>query len=129
MKYQWCVFIATLDPTEGSEQAGRRPVLVISSEESNRVLPVVNVLPLTSRKPNRTLLYPNEAALPVGAGGLPVDSVVLTYQIRTLDKRRLGRCMGAIVDPELQERILDALGTQRGVTITSLPSSDHLAPA
>ena len=50
MNYQWHVFLASLDPTQGSEQAGRRPVLVISREEINQLLPVINVIPLTSRK-------------------------------------------------------------------------------
>jgi mRNA interferase MazF len=59
MSLQWTIFIASLDPITGSEQAGRRPVIVISRERLNQVLPVVNVLPLTSRKsPNRTI-YPN----------------------------------------------------------------------
>ena len=44
MKYQWHVFLASLDPTHGSEQAGRRPVLVISRERVNQLLPVVNIM-------------------------------------------------------------------------------------
>jgi mRNA interferase MazF len=35
MRYQWHVFLASLDPSQGSEQAGKRPVLVISKEEIN----------------------------------------------------------------------------------------------
>ena len=43
-----------------------RPVLVISETALNDILPVVNVLPLTSRKPGRRI-YPNEALLPGAA--------------------------------------------------------------
>jgi mRNA-degrading endonuclease toxin of MazEF toxin-antitoxin module len=49
MTYQWHIFVAVLDPTRGSEQAGRRPVLVVSREEINQLLSVVNVIPLTSQ--------------------------------------------------------------------------------
>ena len=50
MKYQWHIFLASLEPTKGSEQAGKRPVLLISWERINQMLPVVNVIPLSSRK-------------------------------------------------------------------------------
>jgi mRNA interferase MazF len=70
VKYQWHIFLASLDPIKGSEQAGRRPVLVFSREEINQFLPVVNVIPLTSRKSPERILYPNEVLLPAGTGGL-----------------------------------------------------------
>ncbi len=38
MTYQWHVFLTSLDPTAGAEQAGRRPVLVISRERINQLL-------------------------------------------------------------------------------------------
>ncbi|MBI4772465.1 MAG: type II toxin-antitoxin system PemK/MazF family toxin [Chloroflexi bacterium] len=69
MKYQWHVFLASLDPTQGAEQAGRRPVLVVSQERINQLLPVVNVIPLTSRKSTSRAIYPNEVLLPGGTAG------------------------------------------------------------
>jgi len=87
-KFRWKIFLANLDPVVGSEQGRTRPVLVISEEEINQILPVVNVLPLTSLKPGRKI-YPNEVSLPSNFTGLPKDSIVLCYQIRTLDKQRL----------------------------------------
>ena len=50
MEYRWHIFLADLDPVLGSEQGKTRPVLVISEEEINQILPVVNVLPLRSYK-------------------------------------------------------------------------------
>lgn len=38
VRYQWHIFLAALDPTRGAEQAGRRPVLVISREKINQHL-------------------------------------------------------------------------------------------
>jgi mRNA interferase MazF len=109
---QWTIFLASLDPTTGSEQAGRRPVLVMSRERLNQLLPVVNVLPLTSRKSPTRTIYPNEVLIPAGTAGLSADSIVLCYQIRTLDKRRLENTIGELQDSSLRAAILEALRFQ-----------------
>ena len=57
MEYKWRIFLANLDPVIGSEQGKTRPVLVISQELINQILPVVNVLPITTRKAVRKI-YP-----------------------------------------------------------------------
>src|SRR5256714_13295932 len=101
---RWSVWLANLDPVVGSEQGKTRPVLVISDTRLNQTLPVVNVLPLTSRKPQRRI-YPNEALLPVGSAGLTAASIVLCYQIRTLDKRRLIKALGSLDDATLRAEI------------------------
>jgi len=111
---RWSVRQANLDPVIGSEQGKTRPVLVISETALNDILPVVNVLPLTSRKPGRRI-YPNEALLVSGTAGLTADSIVLCYQIRTLDKQRLARQYGKLDDPALQEEIIAALCFQLGI--------------
>lgn len=91
-----------------------RPVLVISEEEINQILPVVSVLPITSRKSGRRI-YSNEVLIPAGIGGLEKESIVLCYQIRTFDKKRLTKEIGKIDDQELQEAIMDALCFQLGI--------------
>ena len=111
-QYKWSVFIVDLDPTVGSEQAGRRPVLVVSREVANAALPVVTVLPVTSRKKSRRV-YPNEALLPAGTAGLGKDSLVMAHQIRALSKSRLGARLGAIEDPELRSAVRSALNVQQ----------------
>ncbi|QTA88970.1 type II toxin-antitoxin system PemK/MazF family toxin [Desulfonema magnum] len=114
MEYQWHVFLANLDPTIGSEQGRTRPVLVISDEEINQILPVINVLPITSRKSNRRI-YPNEVLISPGIGGLSMESIVLCYQIRTLDKKRLKRNLGHLNNLIIQEEIINALCFQLGI--------------
>ncbi|HEY2972898.1 MAG TPA: type II toxin-antitoxin system PemK/MazF family toxin [Pyrinomonadaceae bacterium] len=111
---QLSVWLANLDPIVGSEQGRTRPVLVISVSSLNEILPVVNVIPITSRKPNRRI-YPNEAFLPAKTAGLTLDSIALCYQIRTLDKRRLTQMFGAVEDKDIQQSILDALHFQLGI--------------
>jgi mRNA interferase MazF len=112
MTYQWHVFVAVLDPTRGSEQAGRRPVLVVSREQINQLLSVVNVIPLTSRKSQARVIYPNEMLLPAGTAGLRMDSIALCYQIRTLDKSRLEQDLGELKDIGLQRELLEAIRFQ-----------------
>ena len=111
---QWSVWLANLDPVVGSEQGRTRPILVVSVSSLNNILPVVNVIPITSRKPNRRI-YPNEAMLPAKTGGLTLDSIALCYQIRTLDKRRLTQMFGVIDDEDTRQSILDALRFQLGI--------------
>jgi mRNA interferase MazF len=111
---QWSVWLADLDPVVGSEQGRTRPVLVISETSLNEILPVVNIIPITSRKPSRRI-YPNEAVLPASTGGLTLDSIALCYQIRTLDKRRLTEMFGVIDDEDARQSILDALRFQLGI--------------
>ena len=111
MTYQWCVFLASLNPVRGSEQSGRRPVLIVSREEINQVLSVVNIIPLTSLKAGRKV-YPNEALVPRGTAGLWADSIALCYQIRTIDKRRLERQLGELEDTRIRRDVVDALRFQ-----------------
>jgi mRNA interferase MazF len=108
---RWEIWLASLEPVVGSEQGKTRPVLVLSSTALNQILPVVNVLPVTSRKPNRRI-YPNETLIPVNIAGLASESIVLCYQIRTLDKQRLIRNFGKLEDKNLQNQILEALKFQ-----------------
>lgn len=96
------IYLAKLDPVVGVEQAGTRPVLVVQSDVVNPLLPTVLAAPLTSKlKAGRFLLT---VPLPAKATGLPKDSVVLLFQIRTLDKRRLIRKIGRLSD-ELIEKV------------------------
>lgn len=113
-KFRWKVFLANLDPIVGSEQGKARPVLVISEEEINQLLNVVNVIPLTSMKEGRKI-YPNEALLPADVTGLPRDSIALCYQIRTLDKKRFIKEIGEISDEDLKEKIKDTICFQLGI--------------
>jgi mRNA interferase MazF len=113
-EYRWVIFSANLDPVIGSEQGKTRPVIVISEEEINKILPIVNVLPITSRKSGRRI-YGNEVLLPQGVGGLEKESIVLCYQIRTLDKSRLLTVKGKIEDIECQLQIIEALRFQLGI--------------
>ncbi len=108
MNYRMGIFLADLNPVIGSEQKGKRPVLVVSDEVFNSVMPVVTILPLTSLKKGRRI-YPNEVLLPKGIGGLSTDSIILAHQIRTISKQRLGKLLGNVNDNLTQESIAQAM--------------------
>ncbi len=109
--WQWSVWMVDLDPVVGSEQAGRRPVVIVSRESANAVLPVVTAVPVTSRKAGRKI-YPNETLIPRGAGGLSHDSVAMAHQVRTVSKRRLVHRVGRIEGAALREALREALRIQ-----------------
>ena len=102
------VLLVNLEPVIGSEQRGKsRPCLVVSPEELNQVLRGVIVCPITGAQH----LKQSELGLtflPAGEGGLVKDSLVIAFQIRMIDKRRIIRKLGIIGDPFLSE-IKDSL--------------------
>jgi mRNA interferase MazF len=108
MIYQWNIFWADLNPIKGSEQSGRRPVLVISEEVVNQVLPIVTVVCLTSFKDGRKI-YPIELLLEPGITKLPHASIIMAHQIRSISKERLGEICGSIENPIYKERIRDII--------------------
>lgn len=118
MKFKkWSIWRADLDPVIGSEQGKTRPVLIISEDDINALLNIVNVIPITSRKPNRTI-YPNEVLLFAGEFGLEKESIALCHQIRTIDKRRLSKKYGEISNTTVCHKIIEALCFQLGINFT-----------
>ena len=98
------LYWADLNPVRGSEQAGLRPVLVVSHEIFNARSGTVIALALTSQ--------PQRAGFPLTlrleSVRLPKPSWVKIGQIRTLSIERLGRKLG-VVSPEELARITDGL--------------------
>jgi mRNA interferase MazF len=89
------VYDARLDPTEGAEQAGSRPVVIVSRDAINASGPVVIIVPCTTYRPGRRL-YPSHVLLHAPDGGLDVDSLALGEQVRALAKSRLRRHRGLL---------------------------------
>ena len=105
-RYQWAVVDVDLSPIVGSEQGGRRPVLIISNEPFNQAMPVLTILPLTS---TRRRLYPAEVPLPKRAAGQPLDSFIMVHQIRTISKQRVVGLIGYLTEPSLRRQVHQAL--------------------
>ena len=110
VNYQWSIFWAELDPIKGSEQAGKRPVLIVSSEEVNQALPIVTVLSLTSAKFDRKV-YSIEALLKASETGLDKDSIAMAHQIRAISKEWLSEKCGRLDSEDSRERVQVAIKT------------------
>lgn len=98
------VYWADLNPVRGREQAGLRPVLVISHEVFNARSGTVIGLAITSQ-PQRAG-FP--LSLPLESIRLPKPSWIKIGQVRTLSTERLGRKLGTI-SPEELVRIIEGL--------------------
>jgi mRNA interferase MazF len=105
------VWLADLNPTQGSEQAGIRPVIIFQNNLVSQFSTTTIAIPLTTNQRRATL----PICLPIeqGNGGLSQDSVALCFQMRVLDKSRLIRLLGQL-SPEtidqLEETVLLTLG-------------------
>src|SRR5437773_9591814 len=84
------VYWADLVPRSGSEQQGRRPVIVISHDAFNQTQNwrSIIVVPL-STSAAQAGRCPSAVLLPQGAAGLGKDSVALCHQVTTLDRSKL----------------------------------------
>lgn len=107
------MFYADLSPVIGSEQGGIRPVLIIQNDLGNKYSPTVIAAAITSQT-NKTKL-PTHIELNENTKGLKSNSVILTEQIRTIDKSRLKEKIGHIDDMTIINKVNDALGVSFGL--------------
>ena len=96
------IWNANLNPSRGSEQAGFRPVVIISGNMVNAHLPVVVVMPLTSKIKN---YKGNPVLVPSKANGLKVRSELLVFHVRSIAKDRLVRRLGMVTERDLSQAI------------------------
>ena len=100
------LFWAELNPVQGSEQAGRRPVLVLQNDIGNEAAPTTIIAPLTTKSFSKS--YPMNVHLAKGIGGIRSPSTVLLSQIRTIDKSRLSGKIGSL-SPGYMEKVNQAV--------------------
>jgi mRNA interferase MazF len=81
------IYFVNLNPTHGREQTGYRPVLVVSSDAINRQPLVVTVVVGTDAR-NVQRDYPTNVRVTADETGLPLDTVFLCFQLRSLDHSR-----------------------------------------
>jgi mRNA interferase MazF len=98
------IYWADLNPAKGHEQAGIRPVVIISHDVFNNKSGTVNAMAITSQ--------PQKAGFPLthelNSGDLPKRSWVKISQVRTISTSRLDNKIGR-VDPEELEIIVEGL--------------------
>lgn len=105
------VRLADLNPTQGSEQSGMRPIIVFQNNLISRFSTTAIAIPLTTNLRRASL--PTCMLIRQSEGGLAQDSVALCHQMRVLDKTRLQRKLGEL-RPEtlafLEDVVLLTLG-------------------
>jgi len=106
------IYLVNFDPTIGSEIRKTRPALVLQNDIANRHSPVTIVAAITSQFDE--LLFPTEVLIKAPEGGLTTDSVALLNQIRSIDKQRLVRRLGA-VKPETMVSVERAVQISLGM--------------
>ena len=107
------IWLANLDPTKGSEQAGTRPIIIFQENTISKFTSTIITIPLTTNL--RRAALPSCLLISNGQGGLNQDSVALCHQLRVLDKTRLIKRLGQLdinAISELERIVLFTLGYQ-----------------
>ncbi|GEM_PF-291988 len=104
---QFEIWQVRLDPTQGSEQAGKRPCVILQTNVVNHLGNTILIAPVTSQKLDRS--YSHHIVLaPSEKNGLSVLSKMKCDQVRVIDKTRLVKKMG-IIEKIYYEKIFNAL--------------------
>lgn len=99
------IWLAYLNPSEGFEKGGKRPVLIISGNAMNSRSGLVIVCPFTSKVKNYS---GNIIILLDELNGLSIESELLSFQVRTVSSVRLIKKIGS-VSKEILNLILQKL--------------------
>jgi len=105
------VFMANLEPVQGSEQGGTRPIVVISRDALNQFSPVIVVCSITDAA-NKKKFYPSHVKVTAGVGGLTLDSIVVCEQVRAISKNRLRRQIG-----KFDRQVMASIDTALKITL------------
>ena len=106
------IYYANLSPVVGSEQGGRRPVLVLQNDVGNKYSPTVIVAAITTQITKAKL--PTHVEVEGRQCQLEKDSVILLEQLRTIDKRRLKEKVTHLGD-EVMNKVDEALKISVGL--------------
>lgn len=96
------ILLAILNPSIGSEQGGKRPVVVIQNNIGNKYSPTVIVAPITSNL-NKTKLPTHVEIKNYSECGLDKESIILLEQIDTIDKSRIIKKISKVDDLTLMK--------------------------
>ncbi len=96
------IYAIAIPSTNGHEQAGYRPAIIVQTPKFEEQLSTALIIPLTSQLgaqtfPGTFLIHPDTD------NGLTTDSVALVFQLRAIDKKRIRRRLGRLNDSHLAE--------------------------
>lgn len=93
------VWLVNWNPARGSEQAGKRPALVIQNNIGNENASTTIVAAISSS----VKIFPMNVKIEPPQGGLELPSIVKTSQILTVDKKRLEKRLGRFSREKMEE--------------------------
>jgi len=96
------IYFVDLNPVKGKEQAGYRPVLVVSDNLINAQPLVASVVMGTDAR-NVQKDYPTNVRVTAKESGLPKDTIFLCFQLRSLDPTRFGKPLGLLLPDRMKE--------------------------
>jgi mRNA interferase MazF len=102
------IYFVNLNPVQGREQAGQRPVRVLSVDAIKR-LPLAVTVVVGTKGENVTRDYPTNVRLSPAASGLPMETVFLGLQVRSLDPNRFSSPPAGRVTGTALRRIAEAV--------------------
>jgi len=102
------IYFVNLNPVEGREQAGHRPVLVLSRDAINQ-LPLVVTVVVGTKGANISRDYPTNVRVFAEESGLPMETVFLGFQLRSLDPKRFPAKAAGKLSDETMTRIENAV--------------------
>lgn len=111
------VYWANLAPRSGSEQTGRRPVVILSHDAFNQAQNWRSVIVVpVSTSAAQARRGPTVVALAPGVGGLPSQSTVICHQVTTLDRAKLDERLGVLpsgILAQVENALLAAVAIRR----------------
>jgi mRNA interferase MazF len=102
------IYFVDLNPVRGREQAGQRPVLVLSVDAINK-LPLVVTVVVGTKGANISRDYPTNFRVSAADSGLPLETVFLCFQIRSLDAKRFPNIAAGRLGGTAMKRVEDAV--------------------
>lgn len=102
------IYFVNLNPVHGREQAGHRPVLVLSVDAINR-LPLVVTVVVGTKGEKVTRDYPTNVRVSSMESGLPMETVFLCFQLRSLDPCRFADPPAGKVSVAVLEKVENAV--------------------
>jgi mRNA interferase MazF len=93
------VWLVNWNPARGSEQAGKRPAVIIQNNIGNEKAPTTIVAAISST----VKLYPMNVEIRPPEGNIQTPSIVKTSQILTVSKERLEKCLGSLSSKKMAE--------------------------
>jgi mRNA interferase MazF len=111
------IYRANLAPRSGSEQTGKRPVIILSHDAFNETPAWRSIIVIpVSTSPTQARRGPTVVALPAGTAGLKNDSSAICHQVTTLDRSKLEEHLGSLpadILLQVEKAILAAVDIRR----------------